>query len=151
MHAQAEMPASQRMPSALWRGVTRIALVCAADINASLCKALLHQAQARTSLPVELASADNDIRTANRGLIVLTVALEEGADRHLTAVARRAVEIDDAEGSIRRTSAWPTTATVSQVADQLLGAILPPRSRNAHARQPDRSARLRPPSPPRGD
>lgn len=150
MHAGAEPPAPQRMPSALWRGVTRIALVCAADIGVSLCKTLLHQAQARTDLPVELASGHDGLHAPDRGVVVLTVTLEGSrVDRRLTAVARRAVEIDDAEGSIRRTSAWPATATGPQVADRLLATILPARPRNAHAGQPDRPARvLRPSLPP---
>lgn len=152
MHAAAEPPAYQHMPSPLWRGVTRIALVCAADMNASLCEALVRQARTRTSLPVELVTGRKSVHAADPGLVVVTVALEsDRAGRRLTAVARRALEIDDAQGPVRRSSVWSANATETQAADQLLGAILPGRSPDARRRRPDQSARPRPPIPPRSD
>ena len=113
----------QLMPAPLWRGALRIVLTCSAALDPAVC-ALVHRiASARATLPIETA---NGPVAPDRKTVIVSVA--PGKDgRTLVAVARRALEIDDAEAPARYFVVWDAAAPETAV-DVLLNRILPHRS-----------------------
>jgi hypothetical protein len=121
--AAAAGASARHMPAPLWRGVSRIVLICPANMNAAICEAVTRGARVRTALPVEpvAAALPND-----RGAVILTIAFAEDG-RSLVAIARRALEIDEAEGPAQYAVAW-NAADPGAAVDDLLNRILPQRS-----------------------
>ncbi|WP_093666763.1 hypothetical protein [Sphingomonas gellani] len=139
MRADAGAVMPQGTPSPLWRGATRIALSCTTDVDSSLCDILQQQARALSALPVDPASGREGATVADRGVVVLTVSIEDIGDaRRLAAVARRAVEIDDAESPARHAVPWPVTKGEAgrEAAERLLAGILPHRSATSRSIAP---------------
>lgn len=112
----------QAMPAPLWRGVSRIALACSSDFNVALCTTIAEAARVRTPLPVAIIIGKAPI---NRDTVILTLAPDDSG-RQLVAVARRALEIDDAESPARYVVPWNAAAPIAAVED-LLTRILPHR------------------------
>lgn len=117
--------AERSMPAPLWRGVSRIVLVCAGEMDIALCDAIHKAAKIYSPWPVALSAPIS----ANRDTIILTIAVEQsGSCRRLVGVAQRAVEIDEAEAPARRAVGWPADTLPSAAVDTLVAGILPRRS-----------------------
>ncbi|MEG3166298.1 hypothetical protein U1701_17045 [Sphingomonas sp. PB2P19] len=120
--------AMAQMPSPLWRGVSHIVLACSASVDPALCQTIGEAARGHSALPVTLAphGALSDGTRPDRGAVIVTIELDDDR-RSLVAVARRALEIDDAEGPARYAVAWNAAAPMAAISD-LLNRILPHRS-----------------------
>ncbi len=120
-------PSSQRvMPSPLWRGAARIALICDTGIAPALCDVIVEEARRRSLLPVTPISQDHRATKADRDTVILAVAIEQHPQgEHLVVVVRRAVEIDDAESPARYSVAWHGTAPPRPQIDEVLQKSLP--------------------------
>lgn len=112
----------QVMPAPLWRGVSRIVLTCSPNMDCDLCDAFRDAARTHTALLVETST---DTAPTDRRTVMLSIAPADDG-RSLVAVARRALEIDDAEGPARHAVAWDAAAPGVAV-DALLTRILPRR------------------------
>jgi hypothetical protein len=121
--AVSTVSAAPQSPAPLWRNVSRIVLVCSTSFDATLCEAIQKVARTRSVLPIVALTGN---APTDRGTVIVTIDPDDDG-RRLVAVARRALEIDDAEGPARYAVAWDAAAPMTAVED-LLTRILPHRS-----------------------
>lgn len=132
-------PLPVAMPASLWRGMERVALVCAAPDQTLREWCTIALDEVRRGAPVPIAPADRPAGEA--GTINIMLTLE--ADRTLTLRIEPALAFDDSQGAYVRSGlilpvSTPETGAMRAVLARALDDALPWRS--AARREPGRVA-----------